>query len=88
MIAYQSRINGQFQIVVTSPAGKSTQALTNESENEDPFWAPDGTHIVFTSVRTGSQQLWVLDTQSSRLRQLTRGASAKHGAWSPPMSRR
>ena len=40
-------------------------------------------HVVFTSTRTGSRQLFVLDTESGRARQLTRGAAARLAAWSP-----
>jgi TolB protein len=87
-IAYQSMNNGRFQIVISSPSGQNTQAMTSDGVNEDPFWASDSRHLVFMSTRGGSKQLWVLDTQSGRVRQLTRGAEAVHGAWSAPLARR
>ena len=46
--------------------------LTSEGRNEDPSWAPDGRHVVFTSTRSGARQLWVVDVESGRMRQLTR----------------
>lgn len=89
LIAYQSRTDGEFQIMTISPTGKNVNALTSSSQNEDPSWAPDSRHLVFTSRRTGSDQLWVLDTESGRLRQLTRGpAASKAGAWSPLLFKR
>jgi TolB protein len=39
------------------------------------------------STRTGSRQLFVLDTETGRARQLTRGASTRMPAWSPPLVR-
>jgi TolB protein len=82
-VAFQSRINGAFQVMTIAVTDRSTSQLTSEGENEDPSWAPDGRHIVFVSTRSGSRQLWVLDTESSRTRQLTRGAKVQNPAWSP-----
>ena len=62
---------------------KSVQQYTSEGRNEEPSWAPDGRHLLFTSTRSGKKQLWVLDTESGRTRQLTHGSPARMGAWSP-----
>ena len=55
--------------------------------NEDPSWAPDGRHIVFVSNRTGRRQLFVLDTETARVRQLMTGGAARLPAWSRPLGR-
>jgi TolB protein len=85
LIAFQAEMGGASQIYSVSPrAGGSPRQYTSEGRNEDPSWSPDSRHLVFTSNRSGSWQLWVLDTESSRVRQLTKSASgAKAGAWSP-----
>jgi TolB protein len=85
LVAFQAESNGQSQIYSVSPRDKgSPRQYTSEGRNEDPSWAPDSRHLVFTSNRTGGWQLWVLDTETGRTRQLTRGPSgAKAGAWSP-----
>jgi len=57
--------------------------LTSEGENEQPSWAPDGRHLVITSTRSGDKQLWILDTESGRSRQLTHSIGARLAAWSP-----
>jgi TolB protein len=57
--------------------------LTSEGENEDPSWAPDSRHIVFASTRSGQKQLWVMDTESGRMRQLTHSTGARLASWSP-----
>ena len=82
LIAYQSTAGG-FQIMVLNLRDRAVKQLTSEGVNEDPAWAPDGRHIVFTSSRSGVKQLWVIDSESGRLRQLTHAAGARLADWSP-----
>jgi TolB protein len=62
---------------------RGLKQLTSDGQNEDPSWAPDARHLVFVSDRSGIRQLWVLDTESGRTRQLARGAAVRLPAWSP-----
>ena len=50
-----------------------------KGENEDPSWAPDGRHIVFTSSRGGDKQFWILDAESGRARQPTHNSGSETG---------
>ncbi len=82
-IAYASRMaGGRFQIMSVSVRDRGVRQHTSDGTNEDPSWAPDGRHLVFTSTRGGARQLWVLDTESGRTRQLTRDAGARLAEWS------
>ena len=81
-VAYEQQM-GDFQVWMISIRDKEPRQLTNEGENEGPSWAPDGRHISLSSTRGGSKQIWVLDTESGRFRQLTRNAGARLSAWSP-----
>ena len=84
LVAFQSQFaDGRFQIMTISLRDRSTKLLTSEGSNEQPSWAPDGRHLVFASTRGGARELWVLDTESGRLRPLTRSAGAQLPAWSP-----
>ncbi len=85
LVAFQAETDGRTQIYSVSPRDRGTpRQYTNEGRNEDPSWSPDSRHLVFTSNRSGSWQLWILDTESNRVRQLTHAASgARAGAWSP-----
>ena len=83
LVAFQSQFaDGRFQVMTISLRDRSTKLLTSEGSNEQPSWAPDGRHLVFASTRSGVRELWVLDTESGRLRQLTRSAGAQLPAWS------
>ena len=81
-IAYEQQ-NRDFQIWMIDLRDRVPKQLTSEGENEDPSWAPDGRHIVLSSTRSGDKQLWILDTESGRARQLTHSRGARLAAWSP-----
>jgi len=89
-IAYQAYVpdgSGVFQIFTMSLRDQTPHQLTSDAQNEDPAWAPDARHLVFSSTRGGNKQLWVIDVQSGRVRQLTHGASmSRLGAWSPRLA--
>ena len=84
-IAYEQQ-NGDFQVWTITLADRKMRKLTSIGENEDPSWAPDARHLVLTSTRHRSKNLWVLDTQSGRMRQLTFNDGARLAAWSPLLS--
>lgn len=84
-VAYEQQ-NGDFQVWLISLRDKEARRLTSEGENEDPSWAPDGRHLVLSSTRGGSKQIWVLDAESGRFRQLTRNPGARLSAWSPMLN--
>jgi TolB protein len=84
-VAYEQQ-NGNFQIWMIDLRDRIPKQLTSEGENEDPSWAPDGRHLVFSSTRSGDKELWILDTESGRARQLTHTAGARLAAWSPVLA--
>jgi TolB protein len=81
-VAYEQQ-NGDFQVWMINVRDKEPKQLTSEGENEGPSWAPDGRHLAISSTRGGSKQIWILDTESGRFRQLTRNPGARLSAWSP-----
>ena len=86
-VAYQERVNGdRFQIRTVRVTGSSPKYLTSEGQNEQPSWAPDARHLVFTSDRSGQRQLWILDVESNRVRQLTHSSGSRLAAWSPRLA--
>jgi TolB protein len=88
LVAYQSlQPDRSFQLNTISLRDRSVKQLTSAGTNEDPSWAPDSRHVIFSSTRTGSKQLFVIDTESGRWRQLTQNGGVRLPAWSPPLTR-
>jgi tol-pal system beta propeller repeat protein TolB len=87
-IAFQQQA-GDFQVWVIGVKDRVMTQLTNEGENEDPSWAPDGRHLAITR-RLGAigdpRGIWVLDERTGRLRRLTQtNGDARLSDWSPPL---
>ena len=86
-IAFQQQ-NGDFQVWVIGVKDRVMKQLTNEGENEDPSWAPDGRHLAITR-RLGEigapRSIWILDERTGRLRQLTFAGDGRLSDWSPPL---
>jgi TolB protein len=85
-IAYSSRRDGRYRIVVDDPStGKSEEVAADDANYEDPSWAPDRRHIIATRTKRFRSQLWMLDTMGDPPRLLT----AQEGDWySPACSQR
>jgi TolB protein len=86
-IAFQQQ-NGDFQVWTIRVKDRVMTQLTNEGENEDPAWAPDGRHLSITR-RLGAigdpRAIWILDERTGRVRQLTVTGDARLSDWSPPL---
>lgn len=88
LVVYQSQqTDGSFQLNTISLRDRSVKQLTSDGSNEDASWAPDSRHVIFSSTRTGSKQLFVIDSESGKWRQLTRNGGVRLPAWSPPLLR-
>lgn len=74
-IVYATRQGNTTQIVLMKTSGENRRVLTDGQwgNSEDPCWAPDGRHIVFSSDRTGVFKLYVYDVLEDSYRQLTFG---------------
>lgn len=75
--------HGNRQLFTASVSGAQVVQRTFTGRNDDPSWAPDSRHFVFKSSRSGREQLWIYDTESSAFRQLTNVVGgAQYPAWS------
>ena len=76
---------GVFQIMVADAnrPGAPVQQITGEGRSEDPSFAPDGRHIVFSGVREDGMGLYVIDLITGRIRPLVTGGRYRMPDWSP-----
>ena len=82
-MAYVSRIEGRFQILVRDLSTGRVGRLTRGNANhENPRWSPDGRHLVFSCDRTGSYDIYTIRADGSDMRRLTRGGDSFTPDWS------
>jgi TolB protein len=84
-LAYASRIErGPFDIVIYDFQTRQTRQLTTgRGSNESADWSPNGLHLVFTSTRSGSSQIFSMNRDGSNQRQLTRDGNNTTPQWGP-----
>jgi len=83
-IAYAGQVGqGRYDIKILDVASGQVRPITfGEGSNESPAYSPNGKHIVFTSTRTGSTQVFTIDRDGKNLRQITRTGNNQTPAWS------
>ena len=64
-IAFWSGIENQYgQVWIINADGSDSAQLTEECSrrnNDDPSWSPDGKKILFSTGRSGRNELWMMD---------------------------
>jgi Tol biopolymer transport system component/DNA-binding winged helix-turn-helix (wHTH) protein len=89
-LVYESR--QEIQNIMILPLADVSASMTDAEPlvvsnvlDCEPAWSPDGAGIAFISTRSGHRELWVCDSDGSRLRQLTAfaGAYVAGPVWSP-----
>lgn len=71
------------EVYLLSADGTTLTNLTNNPDSDgDPAWSPDGQTIAFSSRRSGSSQIYLMNADGSGQVQITSGGGS-HPAWSP-----
>jgi TolB protein len=61
-----------FDLFLLDPAtGEITRLTQDQGNNEEPSWSPDGKHLVYTSTRSGSSQIYLMNTDGTNQRRIT-----------------
>ena len=70
---------------VPMAGGDATRITTDLAFDAQPRFSPDGSHIVFTSDRSGGQNIWIMAVDGSDTTQITTGATNRTESpeWSP-----
>ncbi len=80
---YGPGVLGGQDIYLMDIASRQIVQLTHDSgRNDFPSWSPDGRHIVFQSSRSGTEQIWSVLADGTRLQQLTRQGRNSQPNWS------
>lgn len=88
-IAFHGRIGfSRYHILLADASGRGMRLvqLTSDGNNEDPSWAPDGRHLVFSGERQEGTGLFVADTGTGRIRPLVTGLRTQVPDWSPSLA--
>lgn len=73
---------GNYNVFLIDVAtGEYTQLTHGAGRNEHPYFAPSGTHIVFSSNRLGTTQIWTMRADGTQLRQLTSRGINESPVW-------
>ena len=84
-IVFISERGGSADIYRVHPDGSSLERLTDDPAYDDQgALSPDGKQLAFVSSRgTGSADIWVLDLQTKKTRNLTHAPGSFRPSWSP-----
>lgn len=83
-IAYGSEQGGTWHVWLVHPNGTGARILAGTYAGNAPDWSPDGRTILFTSDRTGNDNLYVVPASGGTARRLTTGpCHSDNGRWSP-----
>jgi len=89
-VAFHGRIDryGRYQILVAEVGSRNTRVsqLTAEGNNEDPSWAPDGRHLVFSGERSYGYGLFIVDAGTGRIRPLVSNIRPGPPEWSSSLA--
>jgi formylglycine-generating enzyme required for sulfatase activity len=80
-IVFVSDRSGTLKIWKMDANGKNPRQLTHDSSPDaDPRFAPDGKRILYTSLRGGFPEIWIMNRDGSAAKSVTQGSQ---GSWSP-----
>ncbi len=69
---------------VFDPAIETLERQTDQGQNFNPVWSPDGSRIAFRSDRLGPSAIFMKDLNTSSIVQLTPGGALDNtGSWTP-----
>lgn len=83
-LVFVTRVHrGGFDICVVDVTGENFRVITQRGANENPHWAPDSYHVIY-SKRTGDKSdLYISDFMGINKRRITRDGASSNPFWGP-----
>ena len=76
--------HGDVFVTTEKTGGEAIQITHTPQAEADPRWSPDSTKLIYTSMRSGSSNIYEYDFDTGKETQLTRGtAQDENIAWDP-----
>ncbi|MDD3732014.1 MAG: DPP IV N-terminal domain-containing protein, partial [candidate division Zixibacteria bacterium] len=70
--------------IINVKSGDTKKLLSDPGPNFHPAWSPDGSKIVFASLRSGNADIWLVPVDGGTPVQITDNPDAEHHPqWSP-----
>jgi Tol biopolymer transport system component len=81
--------SGDILSIIADSSGETNLSQNGFFSNSNPAWSPDGSRILFDTLRDSHQEVYVMKTDGSVQTRLTDTASgfSALGAWSPDASK-
>lgn len=71
LIAFTQFVAGESQVFTIGPDGTGQRQLTFVGTNMFPAWSRDGSKIAFSSTRSGTAEIWIMEGDGSMQTQIT-----------------
>jgi hypothetical protein len=84
-LLFTGQVGGVSHVFERASDGSITD-LTPEDDGDEARWSPDGSRIVFTSVRSGTLGIYVMEADGQNVAQLTNNGETSP-SWSPDGTR-
>lgn len=89
-LVFQSYLDGNFELNIADLSKNPVQVMritTNDFDDYDPAWSPDGEHIAYVAAFLNKPCLWVASVLDATIHvapmNLNCGPDPRHPAWSP-----
>jgi TolB protein len=75
--------DGKFQVCTIDVTGQRFLRLDQSGSNENPHWSPDGWHLVFCKYQGKTNDLYIMDRFSQKIKKITSDGQSSNPAWQP-----
>ncbi len=75
--------DGKFRVCTIDVTGQNFIRLDQTGSNENPHWSPDGWHLVYCKYQGKTNDLYIMDRFSQKIKKITNDGKSSNPAWQP-----